>query len=45
MYDVPNAVEELRQLRKHLTEGKVEAIKDVLKYFKVTNHEMRGNWK
>lgn len=28
MYDTPNAVEELKQLRKHPTTEKVEAIKD-----------------
>lgn len=33
MYDAPNAVEELKQLRKHPTAEKVEAIKDALKYF------------
>ena len=35
MYDVPNAVEELKQPRKHPTAEKVEAIKDALKYFGV----------
>ena len=35
MYDAPNAVEELKQLRKHPTAEKVEAIKDALKYFGV----------
>lgn len=35
MYDAPNAVEELKQERKHPTPEKVEAIKDALKYFKV----------
>ena len=35
MYDAPNAVEELKQPRKHPTAGKVEAIKDALKYFEV----------
>ena len=35
MYDAPNAVEELKQPRKHPTEEKVEAIKDALKYFEV----------
>ena len=35
MYDAPNAVEELKQPRKHPTAEKVEAIKDALKYFKV----------
>ena len=34
MYDAPNAVEELKQPRKHPTAEKVEAIKDALKYFK-----------
>lgn len=33
MYDVFNAVEELKQPRKYPTEEKVEAIKDALKYF------------
>ena len=35
MYDAPNAVEELKQPRKHTTAEKVEAIKDALKYFEV----------
>ena len=35
MYDVPNAVEELKQPRKHPTVEKVEAIKDALKHFEV----------
>ena len=35
MYDAPNAVEELKQLRKHPTVEKVEAIKDALKHFEV----------
>ena len=35
MYDAPNAVEELKQPRKHPTAEKVEAIKDALKYLKV----------
>ena len=35
MYDATNAVEELKQLRKHPTAEKVEAIKDALKYFKI----------
>lgn len=34
MYDVPNEVEELKQLRKHPTPEKVEAIKEALKYYK-----------
>ena len=33
MYDAPNAVEELKQQRKHPTAEKVEAIKDALRYF------------
>ena len=33
MYDAPNAVEELKQPRKHPTAEKVEAIKDALKNF------------
>ena len=36
MYDAPNAVEELKQPRKHSTAEKVEAIKDALKYFGIT---------
>ena len=35
MYDAPNAVEELKQPRKHPTAEKAEAIRDALKYFKV----------
>ena len=35
MYDAPNAVEELKQPRKHPTAEKVEAIKDALKYYKI----------
>ena len=35
IYDAPNAVEELKQPRKHPTAEKVEAIKDALKYFEV----------
>lgn len=35
MYDAPNAVEELKQPRKHPTPKMVEAIKDALKYFQV----------
>ncbi len=35
MYDAPNAVEELKQPRKHPTEEKAEAIKDALKHFEV----------
>ena len=36
MYDASNAEEELKQLRKHPTTEKVEAIKDALKYFGMT---------
>ena len=35
MYDAPDAVEELKQPRKHPTAEKVEAIKDALKHFEV----------
>ena len=35
MYDAPNAVEELKQPRKHPTPEKVEAIRDALKHFEV----------
>lgn len=35
MYDAPNAVEELKQPRKHPTPEKVEAIKDALQHFEV----------
>lgn len=35
MYDVPNAVEELKQLRKRPPKEKVEAITEALKYFEV----------
>ena len=35
MYDAPNAVEELKQPRKHPTAEKVEAIKDALKHYKI----------
>ncbi len=35
MYDAPNAVEELKQPKKHPTAEKVEAIKDALKHFEV----------
>ena len=34
-YDAPNAVDELKQPRKHPPKEKVEAIKDALKYFEV----------
>ena len=39
MYDAPNAVEELKQPRKHATAEKVEAIKDALRYFEIINIE------
>jgi hypothetical protein len=35
MYDAPNAVEELRQPRKHPPKEKVEAVTEALKYFEV----------
>ena len=35
MYDAPNAVEELKQPRKHPTAEKVDAIKDALKHYKI----------
>ena len=35
MYYAPNAVEELKQPRKHPTAEKVEAIKDALRYFEI----------
>ena len=35
MYDAPNAVETLKNPRKHPTPEKVEAIKDALKYFEI----------
>lgn len=35
MYDVPNAVEKLKQLKKYPTPEKVGTIKDALKYFEV----------
>ena len=35
MYDAPNAVEELKQPRKHPTAEKVEAIKDALQHFEI----------
>jgi len=37
MYDAPNAVEELKQQRKHPIPEKVEAIKDALKHFEVVD--------
>ena len=35
MYDAPNAVEELKQPRRHPTAEKAEAIKDALKHFEI----------
>ena len=35
MYDAPDAVEELKHLRKHPMVEKLEAIKDALKYFDI----------
>lgn len=35
MYDAPNVVEELRQMREYLTVEKAEAIKDDLVYFEL----------
>ena len=35
IYDIPNAVEELKQPRKHPIAEKVEAIKDALKHFEI----------
>ena len=35
IYVAPNAVEELKQPRKNLTEEKVEAIKDALRHFDI----------
>ena len=35
MYDAPNAVEELKQPRKHPIAEKIEAIKDALKHFEI----------
>ena len=35
LYDAPNAVDELRQSRKHPPKEKIEAITDALKYFEV----------
>lgn len=35
MYDAPNAVEELKQPRKHPPKEKIEVIKDALSYFKL----------
>ena len=34
MYDAPNAVEELKQPRKHPAPEKVEAMKGALEYYK-----------
>ena len=35
MYDAPNAVEELKQLRKHPPKENIEAITEALRYFGV----------
>jgi len=35
MYDAPNAVEELKQPRKHPMPEKVDAIKDALNHFEI----------
>ena len=35
MYDAPNAVEKLKQPRKHPTTEKVEAIRDALEHFEI----------
>ena len=35
MYDSPNAIEKLRQLRKRPPKEKIEAITEALKYFEV----------
>ena len=35
MYDAPNAVEKLKNPRKHPTPEKVKAIKEALKYFEI----------
>lgn len=35
MYDAPNAVETLKNPRKHFTPIQVDAIKNALKYFKI----------
>ena len=35
MYDAPNAVEELKQPRKHPTKEKAEAIKDALQHVEI----------
>ena len=35
MYDAPNAVEELKQPRKHPTSVQIDAIKDALKHFEI----------
>lgn len=43
MHDAPNAVEELKQPRKHPTAEKVEAIKDALRYYKRYKNAGRKN--
>ena len=40
MYDAPNAVEELKQPRKHPTAEKVEAIKDAMEYFNLISDNL-----
>ena len=40
MYDAPNAVEELKQPRKHPTVEKVEAIKDAMEYFNLISDNL-----
>lgn len=35
MYNAPNAVEELKQPRRHPTSEKIEAIKDALGHFEI----------
>ncbi|SCJ13434.1 Uncharacterised protein [uncultured Roseburia sp.] len=42
MYDAPNAVEELKQPKKHPTAEKVEAIKDALKHFEIIESWQKG---
>ena len=37
MYDAPNAVEELKQPRKHPTEEKVESIKETLVFWGIVS--------
>lgn len=42
MYDAPNAVEGLKQLRKHPTAEQKEAIKDVFKFCNYTGRNVNG---